>query len=130
MTHSSLTPQKILEAARQIRPELPNLLHSDQITDFDQKLAQLLAQAKLGKATDSEILTLLKSNDRTYDWIVNFLSVERVSKGPSLPGHPGSVSAPKYVCPEGDYVWFRRTNDSPIPRCPTHGNLVLDETAP
>ncbi|NEZ55823.1 tyrosine-protein kinase family protein [Adonisia turfae] len=30
------------------------------------------------------------------------------------------VSAPKYICPEGDYTWYRFDISDPIPTCPTH----------
>ncbi len=127
MTNSPFDAQNILESARQIRPELSMLLPPGQAQSMDQQLAHLLARAKSGEAVDTAILDLLKANPQTYDWLVEFLSPGRLSKGPGLLGRPGNVSVPRYVCPEGDYVWFRRTSGQPVPRCPSHGELVLDE---
>ncbi|WP_250285738.1 hypothetical protein, partial [Frankia sp. CiP1_Cm_nod2] len=37
-----------------------------------------------------------------------------------LPGDPGPVEASRYVCPRGDYAWYRPEVGAAIPQCPTH----------
>ena len=34
-------------------------------------------------------------------------------------GDPGSVEAARYICPHGDYVWYRPDVGTPVPACPT-----------
>jgi hypothetical protein len=38
-----------------------------------------------------------------------------------LPGHAVDVDADRFVCPQGDYEWWRRATGVPIPKCPNHG---------
>ena len=60
-------------------------------------------------------------------WMAEFLErrlppeVARGLRGyePPLGGEP--VAAPKYVCPEGDYTWYRPSVRDAAPCCPTHG---------
>lgn len=122
---AQFTPEDVLEGARTIRFFLPNLLGAE-AGAVDQQLAELLGQAKAGQPIDPQILEILKSHSATYSWIAEFLSSEPDAKGPSPIGRPDAVSAPKYVCPEGDYSWFQRSVGIPVPSCPTHGELTLE----
>ncbi|MBD2060476.1 hypothetical protein H6F88_31530 [Oculatella sp. FACHB-28] len=129
MPTPKFSPEDILECARSIRPSLPSLLGSD-ATQVDQQLADLLAQAQAGESVDTQILELLKSNPNTFQWIKEFLSSAQVSRGfERLPGGSGAVPAQKYVCPQGDYVWYRRSVGISVPTCPTHGELIPDQGA-
>ena len=125
---AQFTPEDVLEGARTIRPFLPDLLGTE-AEPVDQQLAELLGQAKAGQQDDQQILEILTSHPKTRSWIAEFLSPEQASKGyQSLPGKPSAVSAPKYVCPEGDYTWFQRSAGTPVPSCPTHNcQLTLEE---
>lgn len=117
-------PEDVLEGARSIRPYLPELLGAE-AAQFDRKVAHLLAQAKARKQVDKQLLELLKSNDSTRNWLAEFLSPPLVSKGyQPLPGSGQMTSARKYICPEGDYVWYQRSIGIPTPTCPTHGELI------
>ncbi|MFM7427783.1 MAG: hypothetical protein ACKO7W_22750 [Elainella sp.] len=122
---AQFTPEDILEGARTIRFFLPDLLGTE-AEAVDQQLAELLGQAKAGQQADQQILEILKGHPETYRWIAEFLSSEPDPKSPRLPGLPNAVSAPKYVCPEGDYSWFQRSIGIPVPSCPTHGKLTLE----
>ncbi|MEH2214063.1 hypothetical protein [Nostoc sp.] len=118
-------PDDILEAGRSIRPFLPELLGNDAV-QVDKQLAELLAQAKAGQEVDKQILEILKSQPDTRNWIAEFLSEKQVSKGfEPLPGKGQAISAQKYICPQGDYVWYRRIVGATIPICPTHGVLLI-----
>lgn len=120
-------PEKILDCARSIRPYLPELVGTEAET-VDRQLADLLAQARVGDSVDAEILALLKRIPNTRNWAAEFLAPEQFSKGfERLPGSSGAISAQKFVCPYGDYVWYRRSAGIPVPTCPTHGALVPAE---
>jgi hypothetical protein len=117
-------PEAVLEGARCIRPYLPEFLGAA-AAECDRQLADLLAQAQQGQAVDGQILTLLKSHPKTWQWLKEFLAAKATGKGyEQLPGSSGAVSAQKYVCPQGDYVWYQRSAGIPIPTCPTHGELT------
>ncbi|OUC13654.1 MAG: hypothetical protein B0A82_16135 [Alkalinema sp. CACIAM 70d] len=116
-------PDDVLEGARCIRPYLPDLLGAAAV-ECDRQLADLLAQAQQGQAVDGQILTLLKSHPKTLQWLKEFLASKASSKGyEPLPGSSGAIAAQKYVCPQGDYVWYQRSAGIPVPTCPTHGEL-------
>ncbi|MEO0409111.1 MAG: hypothetical protein AAF289_17345 [Cyanobacteria bacterium P01_A01_bin.135] len=126
---SAIPPDRILDAARQIRGELPDLLPPETAADFDRQLADYLARANAGEAVHTEILALLESDPETEDWLLESFAPRRVPKGGatrggSYQGLPGSVSpigAEKYVCPQGnDYTRFLRSAGN-VPVCPTHG---------
>lgn len=119
-----LDPDDILEAARCIRFHLPGLV-GDAAAQLDQQIAKLLAQAKTDQTVHSQLLELLKSRPQTRDWMAEFLSSQRSSKGfERLPGSSQAIAAPKYICAEGDYVWYRRSAGATVPTCPTHGPLI------
>ena len=117
---AQFTPEDVLEGARTIRSVLPDLLGTE-AEAVDQQLAELLGQAKTGQQVGQQILEILKSRPETRNWIAKFLSSEPESKGwQQLPGMPNAISAPKYVCPEGDYIWFQRSVGMSVQTCPTH----------
>ncbi len=127
-----ISPNDILEAARQIRPELPELLPAESVARFDRQLADYLAQAHSGEAVHEQVLELLQSDPETEDWLLETFGPRRVAKGETMRGGyqglPGSISAigaQKYVCPEGnDYTRFLRSAGD-VPRCKTHGCLLV-----
>jgi hypothetical protein len=117
-------PEDVLEGARSIRAFLPEQL-GVAADECDRQLADLLAQAQQGQSVDTQILTLLKGHPQTRQWLSEFLAAKASSKGyEQLPGSSGAVSAQKYVCPQGDYVWYQRSAGIPVPPCPTHGELT------
>jgi hypothetical protein len=117
-------PEDVLEGTRSIRPYLPDLLGTE-AEEVDRQLAELLEKANTEQKVDQQILEILKSRPKTRNWMAEFLSPKQQSKGwQQLPGSSGAVSARKYVCPQGDYVWYRRSAGILVPSCPTHGNLI------
>lgn len=118
--------EDILEGARSIRPYLSELLGENaEVTD--RKLAELLSLTQKGENVDSVILELLSRHETTRVWMAKFLQLKRppepqVEKSYNpLPGTPSPVSARKFFCPRGDYVWYRRAAGASVPECPTHG---------
>ncbi len=116
--------EDILEAARAIRPYLPELLTAEQAKAIDHQLTQLLTQQDQTKV-DNLILDILCSQEPTRQWIDEFLELKlpptlEKSYQP-IPGNLTPVSSvAKYTCPFGDYVWYQRQVGEPIPNCPTH----------
>lgn len=123
MSTPQFYPEEVLECARSLRPFLPEMLGVEAVT-VDRQLADLLAQAKAGESVDTKILELLKSHPKTRNWAAEFLAPKQIPKGfERLPGSNDAIAAQKYVCPEGDYVWYRRSVGVLIPTCPTHPQL-------
>ena len=116
--------ENIVEGACSIRPHLPELL-GPEAQKVDQEIAQLIAQSKLDQPVHQQLLELLKSYPSTRDWMAEFLSLKQTTRGfEPLPGRSQPTSAQKYVCPQGDYIWYRRSVGTAIPTCPTHGTLI------
>lgn len=131
------TDEDLLEAARTIRGELPDLFPSDTAKVLDNRLAELLNQVPLDLRdlhyeTISKIATqveeFLNTHESTKTWLQSFLidssNDQRKSFEP-LPGNASYVATDKYICPHGDYRWSRRSVGQPIPRCPTHDVLLI-----
>ncbi len=124
--------EPLLELARAIRPYLPDLV-GDQAAAMDRDLARLLEEAGGSTAAPAGILDRLGAHTATRKWGAKFLetglppdvaSLFEARRGDSyeeLPGLGGVVRAPKYACPQGDFVWYRRSQGQVPPRCPTHG---------
>jgi hypothetical protein len=115
----------VLEGACAIRPCLTQLLEARQAAEIDKKLAELLAQSQTDLKVDNQILKLLAKEEATRTWLAAFLEhnlppeVTRFYSPP--PGIIGPVPGmTKFVCPEGDYIWYRRSVGEQIPQCPTH----------
>lgn len=117
-------PADILDAARSIRPYLSELVGEPAATTLDQRLADLLTQPDADLPIDNRILELLAAQDATRDWLAGFLQDKQqpdaLRTWKPLPGNLSLVSAPKFVCPEGDYVWHRPRVGVEPPLCPTH----------
>ena len=123
--------EDILEAGRTIRSCLTELAELPDPAAFDAAIAAALA------AHDVEALrTLLWQAPSTRRWTKEFLRLgapPELVAGPTRsgsappPGHGGIVAAPRFRCPQGDYVWFRRSAGVPVATCPSHHvRLVLD----
>jgi hypothetical protein len=119
----------ILDAARSIRPYLSQLLPAAQAEAIDQQLADLLAQANTRQSVDNLILELLAEQDSTREWLSEFLQdkqqPEHLRNWSPLPGQGSIVNAAKFVCPQGDYTWYRPRVGIEPPPCPTH-NVSLN----
>lgn len=118
----------LLEAAKSIRPFLSKLLEEN-AEEMDRHLAELIARCQAGEHQENQIAELLASRDATRKWMAEFLKndgrQEAIRNYSPLPGAVGSVGAPKYICPEGDYIWYRLDSSDPIPLCPTHQILLV-----
>lgn len=130
-------PEAILKGARAIRPHLAELLGAE-AEGVDRALARLLAEAEEGRKVDSNILDLLARRDATRVWMEEFLegaegrtaaAPQRVRGYSPPPGRADPIAAQRYVCPNGDYEWYRQRVGTPVPECPTH-HLPLEPAEP
>ena len=126
----------ILEAARSIRPYLSELVGDHDAELIDAELAELLAAAEDEPPDTALLLDRLGSAPATAEWTATFLEggyppavagfFVRTDRVGELPGHgEAPTGARKYVCPEGDFVWWRRGAE-PLRRCPTHAGQALE----
>lgn len=119
--------EDVFEAARTIRPLLPELLGPDAAV-WDAELAGFLSRATSGEKVDNLILDLLRKDERTRNWTREFL---KPNSGQDLrvyapwPGSSNPIKPLQYRCPENDFVWYRRDAGSEIPSCPTHGLALV-----
>ncbi|PSN14178.1 hypothetical protein C7293_12765 [filamentous cyanobacterium CCT1] len=122
---------ELLEAAKTIRPFLPDLLGQN-AEEMDHQLAELITRCQAGEPQENQIAALLAHEAPTREWMAEFLSTDQALKGTRgwerLPGI-SAPGAPKYACPKGDYIWYRLDVSDLIPSCPTHKiPLELAET--
>lgn len=132
MSNPQIDPEDVLECARSIRLELPELLGAD-AEPFDQQLADLLAQANSGQPTDQQIVDLLKSNDRTRSRAGEMLSKPATAKGGDyqrLPGKSEGQKTVKYICPVGNDFTRRLRQGEEIPICRTHKVALVPAAEP
>lgn len=116
--------ESIREAARAIRPYLEKLVGPEAAGEMDTKLARLLG----APGGTSQLLAQLESTIPASQWWLDFLRCggmppedAKVAMGrrAGLPGL-GLPDLPRYACPRGDYVWYRRSPATVVPSCPTH----------
>jgi hypothetical protein len=119
--------EDILEAGRSIRPALPSLYPSDTWPTVDAELASALNEADPLLAVP-RVRAVLEARPETAGWWLAFQvrglppELEDVTRGAWTPvGGAGEVvQAPRFACPHGDYVWYRRSAARAIPICRTH----------
>jgi len=126
--------------------ELGNLLaEAEQVgaeaEGVDRELDNLLAEAEQGRKVASLILDLLARHDATRAWMREFLEgAEEATAPPAAappgvrgysppPGRADPIAAQKFVCPNGDFEWYRQRVGTPVPECPTH-HVPLEPAKP
>jgi hypothetical protein len=128
----------MLEAAREIRPFLTDLVGSEAAGPLDDQLAELLEAAQAGQDTVAGLRALLRSDQATSAFLDDVLDdapeyrpTRWQRRAPTrgifegLPGDLLPMHAGKYGCPTGrDYTWYRPDVGVPVPDCPTH-HVVL-----
>ena len=129
-----IDPTGVLETGRAIRPYLPALV-GPAADALDRQIAALLAEAAGRPQAASELRALLQRDEVTADFLTEVLVDSPDYRPPDLqPGYvrtrgmqplAGDVApvlhSGKFVCPRGDYVWYRPASGTPLPACPTHG---------
>ena len=130
-------PDKLLKAAHQIRPFIPELLDAAIAQRVSQQLESLLSTAVSEPDVDQQILTLLAEHETTREWLRLYVeenypadAILKVIRTYSpLPETRHSVESPRYLCPVASchQTWYRRDREQVIPNCPIHDvQLVRD----
>lgn len=123
----------ILALAREIRAELPDLLPTlaaDRLAAITAEVDELIERGENEGAVRGPILRLLGGHPALRRR-ANELADPAVFRGVVPPPGPVRVPvAPRYVCPNGDYEFFRRDVSQPVPVCPHDGaGLILGDQA-
>jgi hypothetical protein len=128
--------EPVVQAARQIRPYLTELVGPQAAPALDTRIASLLEAARGGEDAAGSLRSLLQGDEATSEFLAEVLDDEpeyRPAKwqphtvrrgiadlgGDLLPMHAG-----KYSCPRSDYTWYRPDVGVAVPECPTH-HIVL-----
>ena len=125
---------EVFEAARAVRPYLDELL-PDRASFLDTQIGALLKREQADPAGAAAALAeLFSSEPDLHDWIAALLADPQLrppdiaqADEPAatksyqpLAGDQQPVTAVRYACPEGERVWYRRSQGQPVPRCPEH----------
>ncbi|WP_406841116.1 hypothetical protein ACICHK_41075 [Streptomyces sp. AHU1] len=125
----------VLDAARALRGELLDLADgpdAEERATLDRELAALLAAAAGGTEVEQDLLDLMGRHPAIHAWTIGFLTHGQPADasthhdrdllgGDAPPSRGEPVRAPKFLCPQGDTVWYRRSVGQPVPKCRTHG---------
>ena len=139
--HGATTDHGVLEAARAVRPYLEDLVGRRSAVDLDGRIAAILHQAERGEDVTEPLRELLGGSEGTAAFLAEVLADAPDFRPPDvqpafaggplrgfdpLPGDPDPViHAGKYVCPQGDFVWYRPSVGTPIADCPSHGPVLI-----
>jgi hypothetical protein len=98
----------------------------------------LVSRARSGEPVAEEAAHFLSSQPEIGEWVAELLSDQDLcpphlrTRGPGartryarLAGQGTPVSAPKYTCPNGDYVWYLGFAGDPIPNCRNCGKELV-----
>ncbi len=98
--------------------------------DRQTAVRSLLERAKQGEKVDNFLIDELRKNPKIRKWLKHALGLSKdvVMAYDSLPGDVGSISAPVYVCPHGDFEWEIWREGQPIPPCPVHNVPLVSST--
>jgi hypothetical protein len=128
----------VLQAAREIRPYLPELLTSADLERVVHRLEQAIAAAQDQPDQSDTIRGLLSETELTREWMrlyleegkpaAEILTIIRTYK--PLPGKAGAIASPRYRCPVASchQTWYRRAANADIPDCPIHGVKMVRES--
>jgi len=130
----------LFEAARVIRPFLSRLAGPAAAGEVDGQIADLLDRAAKGEDTAAALREVLDSREATREFTRRVIADAPHYRPPELQPHrlrgiypgelPGTqqyISVPKYVCPQGDTVWYRYSVGLKVPMCETHHLLLVED---
>ena len=121
--------EKLREAARTIRPTLKTRLSEADAQTLGAQLDEFLEQAQQGTQVGPSIQKLLSQHDETRTLLQVFLETGQYPaalRGFSpLPGTSRPTLGDKFVCPDGDYEWYRPFVGALMPLCPKHKKQLV-----
>ena len=99
---------------------------------------ELVSRARSGEPVAGEAAHFLSSQPEVREWVAQLLEDRDLCPPHLQTRGPGSgtryarldvqrtpVSAPKYTCPNGDYVWYLGFAGDPIPNCRNCGKELV-----
>ncbi|WP_261568718.1 hypothetical protein [Frankia gtarii] len=126
----------VVEAARAIRPYLEALIGPAAAGDVDAAIVEAFAADADASAIASRLRLVLDADDDTAWFLAQVLHdapdyrppyeqlfISRGIGSAAPAGDPAPVAADRYICPAGDFVWYRPDLGTSIPPCPTAGHL-------
>ncbi|MFG1815494.1 hypothetical protein ACGFIF_17120 [Kribbella sp. NPDC049174] len=131
----------VLEAARAMRPYMTQLVGPTLGRDLDRQIAILLNSDVKEDERARALVSLMRSNETTEDFLTEVLADAPDYRPPSL--QPAELlrggadyralagdtepvlHVGKYICVSGDYVWYRPAVGTRIPACPTHASALV-----
>jgi hypothetical protein len=120
--------EDIVIAARNLQSHLDELLPAEEANRIGGLLDEVLNAG--GKDVGNSILEVIAIHESTRLWLNKVLEergeLDNVKAYSPLPGKPTPIAADRFVCPKGDYVWYRPSVGVPVPLCPNH-RLPLTE---
>jgi hypothetical protein len=124
--------EALWEAARSVRPYLPELVGTD-AARVDADLAELLTDAQPSETVEKRLRMVLESHDGTRVFLEMLREDVPLYRPPRpearrnptkryspLAGDHSLIPADKFVCPHGDYTWYRPETGMEVEQCPTH----------
>lgn len=126
--------EAVVEAARLLRGHLADVVSVDRIERLDREISECLGTA--GAEMAEQLRTLIASDEDALQWVEDLLDdpdllppelqeVRSAAYGPAL-GAGDHIPPDRYVCPVlRDTVWYRREVGQPIPKCGTHGCVLV-----
>ncbi len=118
------TADDVIEAARAVRVYLSQLVPDPMAVDA--RLAALLGLETPGWEAEMEILDVLRSTEDLRAWTAAFMTGRAPPQisATRTAGVDIRVSSPvsfeRFVCPSGDFSWYRFLPGERAPPCPTH----------
>ena len=129
---------KLLAAAREIRPDIPELLDALLAKKVDEQLESLLSKSASEQDVDKKILQLLSDYEATREWIRLYVEenyaadaiLKEMRTYYPLPGTVHSVESPRYLCPVASchQRWYRIDREQAIPNCPIHDTQFVRDS--
>jgi hypothetical protein len=123
----------VIETARAIRPYLDELVGPRAAAGLDRQLADALLAPVSPADRVRRLRDLIDAHLATRDFLTEILTDPPLFRPPDQqPGYerrtpnnrplgdPAPVSADRYTCRHGDYVWYRPDVGTPVRDCPTH----------
>lgn len=117
-----------------IRPYLKELV-GEEAAAYDREISRLLAAAIAGTDVGDELMSVLVRSPKVQTWAAQVLEddlhrppelqpLAELGYEPVPTREPPPTEAEKFCCPDGDYIWWRRSIGQQVPTCPDHSALV------
>jgi hypothetical protein len=114
----------IVDIAARIRDELAALLAAGDVPEVESELSALVERGRRGEPVDTPILRLLRDHPVLRERANELSDMSGRAVAPP-PGEGRVALSPRYVCPHGDFEFFRIDVSRPVPVCPHDGTRLV-----